>query len=237
MWTLRGGLGEMVGQAKKQLASGQLDRTTYSELSRLYGAVNRDIEKWADSLGRGDVKGAIKTANDAYKTYVVKHDLIQKAYDKAVGTVGAGEMFSPKKFSTELKKIAYKDKQIGLFKPDEIQHMTGLANVLQVVKRAGQYAENPPTGNRWGLPILVAATAPFSWKAAIAETGVASFARILTGTEIGKKLAMSASKVEPNSPAMGKIVKTVYNLIPKAAAVGAMQSTQPEMMEGLPSIP
>lgn len=234
MWTLRSGLGEMVGQAKKQLASGQLDRTTYAELSRLYGAANRDIEKWAGSISRRDVGATIRAANDAYKTYVVKHDLIQKAYDKAIGTVGAGEMFSPKKFSTELKKIAYKDKQIGLFKPDEIQHMTGLANVLQVVKRAGQYAENPPTGNRWGLPVILS---ELGGAKSILAVPYVAVARFMSGTEIGKKLAMSASKVEPNSHAMGKIVKTVYNLIPKAAAVGAMQSTQPETMEGLPSIP
>lgn len=220
-WTLRDGLGQMIGQAKKKLAAGDIDRTTYAELSKVYGAINNDIDSWTTSIGRPDIREAIMVANDAYKNYVVKYDVIRRALDKAEGTVGAKEMFSPKTFSTSLKEIIYKDNALNRFSPQEIDEMSGLANLLQVAKRAGQFKENPPTGNRWGLPILIGGTATVSLPAAAVEGGVALMARFLTGTEAGKRIALSASKIEPTNPNMKVLLKMVYSQLPKMAATGA----------------
>lgn len=220
-WALRDGLGEMIGQARKKLATGDVDKTTYSEISKLYSAINNDIDSWAGSVGRPDIRTMINEANDAYKQYVVKFDIIQRAFDKAEGTTGAGEIFSPKKFSTALKTIAYQDKALKKFSATEIDEMTGLANILQVVKRAGQFKENPPTGSRWGLPVLAAATFPMSAGAAAGEIGAVGVARFLTGTKLGKNVALAASKVEPDSRAMAALMNVVYNQAPKFAATEA----------------
>jgi hypothetical protein len=232
MWTLRSGLGEMIGQAKKKLASGEIDKTTYSELSKLYSAVNQDIDSWITKLGRNDIKGAISSANESYKNYTVKYNIIQKAYDKASGEAGANEVFSPKKFSTELKKIAYKDKQLKNFTQAEIDEITGLANIMQVVKRSGQYRENPSTGNRWGLlgafggaegTAFMVGGGPAALKTGAFLLTTSAVAKFLTGTERGKILARAASKYEPNSPQMLGLVNIIYKNVPKSTSVLATQ--------------
>jgi hypothetical protein len=233
-WELRSGLGEMIGQARKKLASGEIDETTLGKMKKLFASVNNDIELWANKIGRPDIKDAITTANDAYKQFVVKYDVLERATAKAMGTRGAGEMFSPKRFSTALKEVAYKDKILNRFSKSEIDEMTGLANVMQVAKRAGQFKENPPTGNRWGLPTLGGTVGGAGFLAAgwegtaagiAAIGGAAGVARFLTGTELGKRLAISASKVEPNSAAMRAIMHTIYNQAAKIPAIVGTSGT------------
>lgn len=235
-WTLRQGLGEKLSQAKQLLVRGEVDKTAYSQLKQLFSAVSNDIDAWSNQIGKPEIASKFKAANDAYKQYVVKYDIIQRAYDKAAGEVGAGEMFSPKKFSTALKNIAYKDKEMKTFTPNEINEMTGLANIMQVVKRGGQYAENPPTGNRWGglavgggAGATAYATGGLSGTAETVAAGLAvtSIAKFLTTTTAGKNLVRAASKVEPSSPAMQRIVNQVNNQLPKFAARGAMDTAQP----------
>lgn len=223
MWTLRDGLGEMIGQAKKKLASGDVDRTTISKLNALYKSVNNDIDSWTKTIGKPEISESIKVANDAYKTYVVKYRLVQDAYDKAVGTVGAGEFFSPKKFSTSLKNMIAKDKEYGTFSPQEIDRMTGLSNIMQVVKRAGQFKENPPTGNRFvdlalgGGAVAGGFMAPEAVAIGVATTGIVRF---LTTTPSGKRLAMIAAKTDPNSSAMNLIMRNIAKDMTTAGFVG-----------------
>ena len=149
---------------------------------------------------------------------------MQDAYDKAVGTVGAGEFFSPKKFSTSLKNMIAKDKEYGTFKPQEIERMTGLANIMQVVKRAGQFRENPPTGNRFvdlalgGGAVAGGFMAPEAVAMGVATTGIVKF---LTTTASGKRLAMIAAKTEPNSSAMNLIMRNMAKDMTTAGFVGS----------------
>lgn len=199
-WTLRQGLGEKIGQARKLLSRGDIDHTAYSQLKTLFGAVSEDLGKWSDSIGKPEIVSKFKEANNSYKNYVVKYDIMQRAFDKAVGTVGAGEMFSPKKFSTALKNIAYKDQALKNFTPAEIESMTGLANILQIVKRAGQFKENVPTGNRIADAVGIASitklpTLPLAWTA-----------KFLTTTEVGQNMLRRASNLDPRSSAMTGIV-------------------------------
>lgn len=229
IWTLRDGLGEMIGQAKKKLASGDVDRTTISKLNSLYKSVNNDIDSWTKTIGKPEISQSIKTANDAYKTYVVKYRLIQDAYDKAAGATGAGEFFSPKKFSTSLKNMIAKDKEYGTFSPQEIDRMTGLANIMQVVKRAGQFRENPPTGSRFVDLMLgggAGALAIVSPKTAAIGAATTGIVRFLTTTSSGKKLAMIAAKTEPNSSAMNLIMRNIAKDMITAGFVGQAFGTR-----------
>ena len=234
MWTLRQGLGEKIGQARKLEARGDMDRTAVGQMKKLFSAVSNDLDNWSSSIGKPEIAEQFKAANSAYKDFVVKHDIVQRAYDKAAGTVGAGEMFSPKKFSTALKSIVYKDNALKNFSPAEVDEMTGLANIMQVVKRAGQYAENPPTGNRYGALTVgglaegaayTAGGATAAVKTAGAAAATAGALRFLTSTEMGKRLALSASRLEPGSSAMTKLVNEVMDAAP---AIAASAVTQPE---------
>ena len=211
MWALRDGLGDMLYKAKRKLSSGDVDKTQYGQLSALFKSVNNDIDHWASVTGKPEITMQIKAANEAYKNYVVKYSVLQRAYDKASGETGAGEMFSPKKFSTALKTIAYKDKVFGTFKPKEIDERTGIANIMQVVQRAGQYKETPPTGARYGGIITTLLTGAKAIPYVLAL-------RVLTTTDSGRKLALTASKIEPTSPYMIKIMEQLYNQIPKGMA-------------------
>lgn len=147
--------------------------------------------------------------------------------------------FSPQKYGTALKNLAndptYK-KNIR-WSPQEIEEMTGLANILQVTKRAGQFMENPPTGNRFGLPTLATATGGGAYmagglaatlKTAGGAVVTSTIVKLLTTTQAGKRLALSASKIEPTDPFMGVIVRQVYNQLPKFAAEAGIDMSQPE---------
>jgi hypothetical protein len=228
LWTLRKGLGQEIRDAQTDTAKGAL--------KNIYGAVSNDMETMFQKSNPALSKD-FKFANDEFKRVSVKFDVLRQAYDKASGTTGAGEMFSPKKFSTELKNLANNPnyKKNVKWEPGEVEEMTGLANILQVVRRAGQYAENPPTGNRWGGPVLgaaiegagyIAGGGPGALKTAAVMTGVAGIARFLTGTESGKRLAMAASKLEPTNPAMNRIVEQVYRQVPKISAIEATKNSK-----------
>lgn len=222
-WTLRKGLGDMIGQSREKLKRGDVNQTQHSQLKTLFAAIDDDMETWSTKIGKPEVMQTVKAANEAYRNYIVKYDVIQRAFDKASGTVGAGEIFSPKRFSTALKDIAYKDKSLKRFTPQEISEMTGLANIMQTVKRAGQYMENPPTGARLFPALLTGGGIALvtNLKTMGMAAGLTMVAGRLTTTKAGKNLLLAASKVEPNSPVMGKIFESLYNQIPKMAATEA----------------
>jgi hypothetical protein len=196
LWTLRKGIGKEIGDAKTNTARGQLNS--------LYSAVSDDIDAVLSQGGDKSVRD-FRAANDAFKQYSVKFDAMREAYDKAMGTTGAGEMFSPKKYSTALKNLAQdpKYKKNVKWSSEEIDNMTGLANIMQVVKRAGQFKENPPTGNRLADVLGVAAltklpTLPLAWTTTF-----------LTTTKAGKALVTRAANANPEGRGMANIVNSI----------------------------
>lgn len=214
LWMLRKGIG-----VAKETARGGGNLEAVGVLGKIKTAVDKDIDAISKISG-SKVSEKLRAANDAYKHYNVKYEMVQQAYDKAVGKVGGGEMFSPKKFSTELKNMIYKNVEIKknrLFKPGEIEEMTGLANIMQTVKRAGQFAENPPTGNRMADLVLgggfgygIAANPG----AAATTAAVAGTMTFLTTTKAGKNLIRAAAKMKPNSAVLTSVAR-------KAALGGA----------------
>jgi hypothetical protein len=222
-WELRDSLGQMIGQAKKKLSGGDTDRTQLAEWSKLYGAVNKDIDEWINANGRPDIKEAISSANNAYKHYVVKYDKLQDAYDASVRIKDGEKSFIPERFSSEIQKIIKRDKEYKSFSQSELQELDGLAKIMQVVNRAGKYKENLPTGDRWGLPISIGAGAGAiaSPAATGSVLGTVGLIRVLTGTEYGKRLLLSASKMKSTNPNLEILLKMGYNQIPKIAATGA----------------
>jgi len=219
LWTLRKGLGQEIRDAKTDTARGQL--------KQLYAAVSDDMDTMFTNSNT-NAGNIFREANESFKRMSVKFDVIREAYDKAAGTTSGKEVFSPQAFSTELKKLANdpRYKKNVVFSGAEVSEMTGLANIMQVVKRAGQFKENPPTGNRWGLPLLAAGTAAVSPTVALGEAGMTALASFLTGTTAGKRMVLVASKVEPNSPMMKVVMENIYNQLPKLMA---NQATQPKV--------
>lgn len=219
-WQLRKNLGTKIGQAKKLLINGAIDETELSQLNSLYKAVSNDIDS------NPNLAQPFKAANDAYKQYNVKYNLLAKAYEKVTRDVGDQKLFSPAKFSNELDRMARdagageiysKSSRIktGVFTPAEKAELTGLANILQVAKRSGQYMENPPTGNRWGAITTVGGTGgaafatggiPGVVQAAAAGASIALITKFLTTSKMGRSIARRAARVSPTSPAMKKLM-------------------------------
>ena len=229
MWMLRKGLGQ-----EKRDAPTDTAKWVYQQL---YDAVNEDMNTMFNVPG-SIVGKEFKKANDAFIQYDIKFDVLRQAYDKAMGTTKAGEMFSPKKFSTELKNLANDPQYKKNIKwtPDEVQEMTGLANILQVVKRAGQFAENPPTGLRYGLLSTLTGMGAAGGMAggvaggvgAVAGAGtIAGITTFLTTTQAGKKIARSASKIEPRSYQMKILMDQIYNQLPKAINIWTQKKNIP----------
>jgi hypothetical protein len=229
MWMLRKGLGQ-----EKRDAPTDTAKWVYQQL---YDAVNEDMNTMFNVPG-SIVGKEFKKANDAFIQYDIKFDVLRQAYDKAMGTTKAGEMFSPKKFSTELKNLANDPQYKKNIKwaPDEVQEMTGLANILQVVKRAGQFAENPPTGLRYGLLSTLTGMGAAGGMAggvaggvgAVAGAGtIAGVTTFLTTTQAGKKIARSASKIEPRSYQMKILMDQIYNQLPKAINIWTQKKNIP----------
>lgn len=222
LWELRKGIGQAIGGAKTP--------TEKAQFSAIYSAVSDDMDTMM-SKGAGGAVNAFKEANNAFKQYSVKFDAMREAYDKAIGTTGAGTMgfFSPQKYGTALKNLANDPKYKKNIKwtPEEIREMTGLANILQVTKRAGQFMENPPTGNRWGAILSGAGVGGVAYTtggvaATVKTAGIglsaALITKFLTTTPAGKQLILASAKIEPTSPAMQRVMKTIYNQLPKFIA-------------------
>jgi hypothetical protein len=233
LWELRKGIGKEINRARR---SG--NETAEGILNRVYGAATDDMDAIL-AQSNNPAMSAFREANNAFKQYSLKFDVLRQAYDRAAGTTGAVELFSPKTFSTALKNLANNPeyKKNVRWTPQEVDEMTGLANILQVAKRGGQFMENPPTGNRWGPLAIgggVGSAAAFAGgpatlaKAAAGTSLVVGAMRFLTETTFGKRLALSASKLEPDNPIMAKIVTQVMNQAPKMAALGATGITKRE---------
>jgi hypothetical protein len=238
-WTLREGLGDLIGRARQRLGH-DVDKTELAQFERMYSAINKDIDSWTASIGRPDVRTAIDTANDGYKQYVVKYRAVADAYAKATHKGSEVAPFSPQRFSNALRDIVdqYRKKEGKMaFTDADISKMTGVSNIMEVVNRSGYFMENPPTGNRWGLPLMGAEVGSYLLKGTAGGVGMAGgilgatgFARFLTGTESGKRFALAASKVETNSNAAQKIVDAAYREFSTMFGVAAnvLKQTQPQ---------
>ena len=209
LWMLRKGLGQEIRDARTDTARGVYDQ--------LYKAVSEDMNLMFKGTPVGN---QFKQANDAFIRYSVKFDAMRTAYDKAMGTTSASELFSPKKFSTELKKLANDPnyKKWARWSPMEIEEMSGLAHIMQVTKRAGQLAEFPPTGARL-VPMLMGGGAVAGGSAILTgnPTGIAmvggtvsltAITRFLTTTAMGKRLCLAAARVPATSKGMQAVMNT-----------------------------
>ena len=255
LWDLRTNLGTEVRDATS--------KTAHAQLVQMRDAVDNDIEKLLASGGNPEAMKMLREANKNFITYDVKYRIMQNAYNNALHLTKSGEtgFFSPVKFQTELKNIVKKEYNTVSGKPNknpfsknEIQEMSGLANLMYTIRRAGQFKEDPPTGNRWGqlFPLVAVAGAGAEAfhlggavagagaeafhlggavavaKAAIGATVLGNAYKFLTTTATGKNLVRAASRVNSSNPRMQVMLNQIYNQLPKfMAKEGAKRGEQP----------
>lgn len=153
---------------------------------------------------------------------VMRFGIIDRAYQKAVRE--GDKVFSPAKFASELERLNKPIKAV--FNKRDARELQGLQNLMRHIKRSGEYMENPPTGNR-NVQILLAALFGYG---ATTQPGVVAGAVTGTGglkwlftSPAGRNLLLASSEIKPGTQSMDRMIATMANALPKAAAIGATQ--------------
>lgn len=139
----------------------------------------------------------------------VRFMMVDNAYNKALKNTNNGEIFSPAQFAGELERM---QKASGVFfKGQDRARLEGFKKLMRAVQRAGQFAENPPTGNRLFLPLLAGGTGIAPGTTATILGGVTT-AKLLFTTKAGKRLLLASSKIPVDSPEMGAMLRALQSL-------------------------
>lgn len=150
------------------------------------------------------------------------------------GTTAKGN-FSPAKFAKFLED--HESVVHQFFRGSDRAEVTGFQNLMRHVERAGQYMENPPTGNRLiGAGML--GVAPFAPKAIGAAAGIAGTTKMLFQTKPGRDLLIAASRLKAGSPAMDALVNSIsrYSVGATAAARSAPEEQEQPSDEALDAL-
>lgn len=178
----------------------------------------------SEGLAREVYNGLNKTGRQE-----VKFALLNRALQKSIKTSeSAGEHFSPAQFSKELNDM---DSRLNVFFPKgERQAIDGLKMYMESIKRAGQYAANPPTGNRiaqmavLASPIAAYAT-PTIGVPAISATVISN---ALLRTQRGKNLLLRLGATSPASNTAQQIIQEINSMVSKASASQASRQSTPQ---------
>lgn len=164
--------------------------------------------------GKGDRANNFYRALDQKGQAALRYQMAEEAISKATNESTGN--FSPAKFAGEFERMA--EPYGNIFKGDDKKQMDGLVKLMRHIERAGQYKENPPTGNRV-IPWLVAGATAIDPTTAIRVGGLSLFAKSMLTTRAGKNLLLAANKLpESQQAAMDRIL---MNAAKVSAAAGA----------------
>lgn len=161
--------------------------------------------------GKGDRAQNFYNALDPKGQAAVRYGMVQNALEGATNPEKGldGASFSPARFAQNLERL--KDASGVAFKGMDKFQLDGLTNLMRHVERAGQFAENPPTGNRLA-PLLLsggagaAAATGHAPELAAGWLSAAGLKQLLT-TKTGQRILLAASDMKPGSPAMEKLLQ------------------------------
>lgn len=173
------------------------------------------------------------SALDSEGQAAVRSQMVKDAFEKATERDG---VFSPAKFAQSLEKV--KDASGVFFKGQDKFELDGFTNLMRHIQRAGQVAENPPTGQRLILTMLagegagtigrIAGHGPEAGVAALVTGGTAlASARAMTklfSSQAGKRLLLSASTLKAGTPAMERLIEKD---LPRLLAPSTARNIQP----------
>lgn len=174
-----------------------------------------EIYKTFIKTGKSDRAANFYRNLDEKGQAALRHQMAEEAIGKAINESNGN--FSPLNFAGEFERMAEPYERI--FKGDDKKQMDGFVKLMRHIERAGQYRENPPTGNRlieWGL----AGTAITSPAIALKAGSVSFLAKTMLTTKAGKNILLAANKLPPERQA------ALDNLIQKAAKLAASQGSQ-----------
>lgn len=162
--------------------------------------------------GKGDKAANFYKNLDPKGQAALRYQMAENAFDKAWDP--NKEVFSPAKFAQEFERM--RAPYNNIFTGGDKAQMDGFVKLMRHVERAGQYAENPPTGNRL-VGVAFGLGAGVNPTLAAQGAGVSAIAKMLFTTDAGKRILLAAKDVPPNSPQMANLLMQAQKL----AVVGA----------------
>ncbi|MQZ31933.1 hypothetical protein F4U02_13160 [Acinetobacter haemolyticus] len=166
--------------------------------------------------GKGDKAANFYKNLDPKGQAALRYEMAKKALDKA--TNSNKEAFSPANFALEFEKMNEPYKNV--FNSTDKAQMDGFVKLMRHVERAGQYMENPPTGNR--AVGLMATGAFFDMGLTLKVTGATALTKTMFTTDAGKRILLAAKDLPPDSPKLANLLKMAQRL---SVATGATAST------------
>lgn len=167
-------------------------------------------------VGKGDKATNFYKNLDPKGQAALRYQMAQNALDKA--TNESTGVFSPAKFALEFERM--NAPYSNIFKGSDKAQMDGFIKLMRHVERAGQYAENPPTGNRV-IPALLGGAAVLE-PTAIATTGALSGTmKLLFTTEAGKRILLAAKDLPPGSAGLTNLLNSAQKLATTGGATAA----------------
>ena len=163
--------------------------------------------------GKGDKASNFYKNLDPKGQAALRYQMAQNAIDKAWNP--NKEVFSPARFAQEFERMSAPYGNV--FRGADKAQMDGFVKLMRHVERAGQYAENPPTGNRL-VGVAFGLGAGVNPTLAAQGAGVSAIAKMLFTTDAGKRILLAAKDVPPNSPQMANLLMQAQKL---AVAGGA----------------
>jgi hypothetical protein len=137
----------------------------------------------------------------------IKYKMVEEAFTDA----SKGDVFSPGTFARKLHDI--QSASGVFFKGQAKTELDGLTKLMRHAQRAGQYMENPPTGQRV-IPYLTAGAFAIRPGEAAGAAGGVFMIKSLTTTTWGKRLLFAASRAEPGSKQMAAIIEQIEKNLP-----------------------
>lgn len=165
---------------------------------------------WQYLMTQGGVESRVERMYDALNESgraAVRAGVIDDAMKNAMGPK---DIFSPARYAKYMEDHATViDK---FFQGVDKEEINGFTNLMRHVDRAGQYMENPPTGQRVIGALMLGSTA-LSLKPMLIGATAAGGTRVLFQTQRGRDLLLAASKLKPGSPAMNVLGNRIGRLM------------------------
>lgn len=166
--------------------------------------------------GKGDKAANFYKNLDPKGQAALRYQMAENAFDKAWDP--NKEVFSPAKFAQEFERM--RAPYNNIFTGGDKAQVDGFIKLMRHVERAGQYAENPPTGNRL-VGLAFGLGAGVNPALAAKGAGISAIAKVLFTTEAGKRILLAAKDVPPNSPQMANLLMQAQKLGTVAGANAA----------------
>lgn len=155
-------------------------------------------------VGKGDRAANFYQNLDPKGQAALRYEMANQALNKA--TNSSNDVFSPAKFAREFERL--QEPYQNIFKGSDKAEMDGFVKLMRHVERAGQYAENPPTGNRLAFGAVTVASLPVATKIA----AQAALTKTLFTTPTGRRILLAAKDLPPGSEGLENLLKMAQKL-------------------------